>query len=160
MNPSVGVTARRDAYAKCRAEARAVLEDEHDPIACMASLASMLFRAVPRVSFVGFYRVVERELLVVGPYQGPLACLRIPFSRGVCGAAAREGRVLIVPDVHAFPGHIACDGGARSELVLPVRNGRGDLMGVLDLDSHEPAAFDELDAEELSTLLSETFERF
>ncbi len=89
------------------------------------------------------------RLLRVGPYQGPLGCLEIPFDRGVCGAAARERAPQVVPDVHAFPGHIACDAAARSEIVVPVFDPRGELIAVLDLDSHQPAAFDETDREGL-----------
>jgi GAF domain-containing protein len=117
-----------------------------DPVAMMASAACLVKEALPYASWVGFYRVVAPGLLRVGPYQGPLGCLEIPFDRGVCGAAARERRTQLVADVHAFPGHIACDAEARSEVVVPVVDGRGELVAVLDLDSHAPAAFDADDA--------------
>jgi GAF domain-containing protein len=107
--------------------------------------------------WTGFYRVVGPELLKIGPYQGGHGCLVIPFSRGVCGAAARTGAVQLVPDVEAFPGHIACSSSTRSELVLPVWNGAGALLGVFDLDSDTPAAFTETDAQALGAILAETF---
>lgn len=150
-------TSRRLAYDECFDELRALLEGEDDLIARMATVTSVLFRRVPRVSFVGFYRVTQPELLIVGPYQGPPACLRIRFDRGVCGAAARERRSQLVPHVHAFPGHIACDALSRSELVVPVIDAENRLLGVLDLDSHEPAAFDALDQERLEDLVRELF---
>lgn len=135
----------------------ALLEDEHDEIACMASTAAVLYACLTQVSFAGFYRVVEPEVLAVGPYQGPIGCLRIPFGKGVCGAAALSERSVLVPDVHAFPGHIACDGTARSELVIPVWNHDRKLLGVLDLDSREPAAFDDSDRIALESLLEDIF---
>jgi GAF domain-containing protein len=101
--------------------------------------------------------VVGPVLLKIGPYQGGHGCLVIPFSRGVCGAAARTGAVQLVPDVEAFPDHIACSSSTRSELVLPVWNGAGVLLGVLDLDSNTPAAFTEADAQALTAILAETF---
>ncbi|MFN8547898.1 MAG: GAF domain-containing protein [Candidatus Eisenbacteria bacterium] len=148
---------RHQAYEASALELRALLEGENDRIARMATIVSVLFRVVPGVSFVGFYRLTEPNLLVVGPYQGPPACLRITFDRGVCGAAARERRAQLVPDVHAFPGHIACDAAARSELVVPILDRAGALLGVLDLDSHEPAAFDELDQAWLEGMMRELF---
>ncbi len=119
----------------------------------MASSACILHAKIPYSSWTGFYRVVAPGLMRVGPYQGPLGCLEIPFDRGVCGAAARERRTQVVLDVHAFPGHIACDSSARSEIVVPVYDPDGDLVAVLDLDSYEPAAFDEVDREELERIV-------
>lgn len=156
MTPSSDLS-RHQAYEECAVELRALLEGENDRIARMATIASVLFRVVPRTSFVGFYRVTEPGLLVVGPFQGPPACLRISFDRGVCGAAARERRAQLVPDVHAFHGHIACDAEARSELVVPIFDRAEELLGVLDLDSHELAAFDELDQEWLEGMMRELF---
>lgn len=141
-------------HAALERDARAVLEGIDDPVAVMATLACLIYRGVPRTSFAGFYRVVAPELLRIGPYQGPLGCLEIPFGRGVCGAAARQKRSQLVPDVHAFPGHIACDEGARSELVVPVFDARGELVAVLDLDSHEPANFDAADRTGLEALVA------
>ncbi len=141
-------------YREIAAELGAVLEGLEDPIASMASCACILKERLPDASWVGFYRVVAPALLRVGPYQGPLGCLEIPFDRGVCGAAAREGRTQLVPDVQAFPGHIACDASARAEIVVPVFAPTGELIAVLDLDSHTPAAFDETDQEGLERVAS------
>jgi L-methionine (R)-S-oxide reductase len=123
-----------------------------DAVTIMASTACLLHQALPYASWAGFYRVVAPRLLRVGPYQGPLGCLEIPFERGVCGAAARERRTQLVEDVHAFPGHIACDAAARSEIVVPISDRRGELVAVLDLDSHRPAAFDEADRDGLEAV--------
>jgi len=123
-----------------------------DAVALMASAACLVYEAVPYASWAGFYRVVAPQLLRVGPYQGPLGCLEIPFDRGVCGAAARERRTQLVEDVNAFPGHIACDAAARSEIVVPVLDRKGELVAVLDLDSHQPAAFDDVDRDGLEAV--------
>ena len=135
----------------------ALAEGETDPIALMATLACELHHADDRFDWTGFYRVTGPDLLKIGPYQGVHGCLVIPFSRGVCGAAARTGRAQIVDDVEEFPGHIACSSSTRSELVLPVRNGDGRLLGVLDIDSDRPAAFSEDDASALQAILDDTF---
>jgi GAF domain-containing protein len=140
-------------YREVFSELQAVLEGLADPIAAMASAACILHAKLPYASWTGFYRVVAPELMRVGPYQGPMGCLEISFGRGVCGAAARERRTQLVPDVNAFPGHIACDSAARSEIVVPVDGPDGNLIAVLDLDSHEPAAFDEIDREELERIV-------
>ncbi|HYU36177.1 MAG TPA: GAF domain-containing protein [Thermoanaerobaculia bacterium] len=136
-------------YREITTELKAVLAGLEDPIAAMASCACILKERLPYASWVGFYRAVAPALLRVGPYQGPLGCLEILFDRGVCGAAARERSTQLVPDVDAFPGHIACDSAARSEIVVPVFSPTGELIAVLDLDSHAPAAFDEADQEGL-----------
>lgn len=141
-------------YEALAGEAEAVLAGIADPVTAMATVACLVKERLPRASWVGFYRVVGPGLLRVGPYQGPLGCLEIPFDRGVCGAAARERRTQLVADVHAFPGHIACDERARSELVAPVFDAAGELVAVLDLDSHLPAAFDEADACGVERLLA------
>ena len=150
---------KRNLYDRLRSECREVLAGIEDPIAAMSTVACLLRQALPVASWVGFYRVVAPRLLRVGPYQGPLGCLEIDFDRGVCGAAARELRTRVVPDVHAFPGHIACDAGARSEIVVPVLDAHGRLVAVLDLDSHEPAAFDEADREGLEALVLDLREK-
>lgn len=137
----------------------ALCQGEHDPIALMATIACELFHGDDRFDWVGFYRVVGPELLKIGPYQGGHGCLSIAFSRGVCGAAAREQRTQLVPDVDAFPGHIACAATTRSEIVLPVFNGAGALMAVLDIDSNQPAAFDGHDQAALEGMLSAVFGR-
>jgi GAF domain-containing protein len=133
------------AYARLLQALEAVLPGAGDEVAVMATTACLLRETLPYASWAGFYRVVSPGLLRVGPYQGPLGCLEIPFARGVCGAAASTGETQLVPDVDAFPGHIACDSAARSELVVPVRGRDGALVAVLDLDSRRPAAFDEED---------------
>lgn len=136
---------------------RALTHGETDTVALMATVACEIHHAHPLCDWTGFYRVTAPELLKIGPYQGGHGCLVIPFSRGVCGAAARTGQIQNVPDVDAFPGHIACASSTRSELVLPVRDGKGKLLGVLDLDSDTPAAFTKDDEEWLVHLLAEVF---
>ncbi len=130
---------------------------EDDAIALMATVACELHHADDRFDWTGFYRVVGPELLKIGPYQGGHGCLVIPFSRGVCGAAARTGEVQLVTDVDAFEGHIACASSTRSEVVLPVWDKTGALIGVLDIDSNQPDAFDETDAARLSGILHKVF---
>ncbi|WP_136683389.1 GAF domain-containing protein [Falsirhodobacter xinxiangensis] len=130
---------------------------ETDTVALMATIACELHHAHPLSDWTGFYRVTGPEMLKIGPYQGGHGCLAIPFSRGVCGAAARTGQVQIVPDVDLFPGHIACASSTRSELVLPVWNGAGKLLGVLDLDSNTEAAFTQTDADALAAIMSRLF---
>ena len=136
---------------------RALTHGETDTVALMATVACEIHHAHPLCDWTGFYRVVAPELLKIGPYQGGHGCLVIPFSRGVCGAAARTGEIQNVPDVEAFPGHIACSSSTKSELVLPVWNGQGKLLGVLDLDSDTPAAFTKADEDWLVPLLAEVF---
>ena len=136
---------------------RSLCEGETDAVALMATLACEIHHAHPMADWTGFYRVTAPELLKIGPYQGGHGCLVIPFSRGVCGACARTGLVQNVPDVDAFPDHIACASSTRSELVLPVRNGAGRLLAVLDIDSDTPAAFTKADEDWLVPLLAEVF---
>lgn len=140
---------RRACYDNLVAALRSSLQGEPDPVARLATAAALLREALAQASFVGFYRVTEPGLLVIGPYQGPPACLRIPFGRGVCGTAAARNEAILVPDVEAFPGHIACDGRVRSELVVPVPGADRSVAGVLDLDSYAPDAFDDVDREGL-----------
>ena len=135
----------------------ALCHGETDTVALMATVACELHHAHPLSDWTGFYRVTEPQVLKIGPYQGGHGCLVIPFARGVCGACARTGQVQLVPDVDAFPDHIACASSTRSELVLPVWNGKGDLLGVLDLDSDTPAAFTQTDADRLAALLARIF---
>ena len=130
---------------------------ETDPIALMATLACEVHHCDDRFDWTGFYRVVAPDLLKIGPYQGGHGCLVIPFSRGVCGAAARTGQVQLVADVDAFPDHIACASSTRSELVLPVWDGNGVLLAVFDLDSDQPDAFTQKDADALAAILQKTF---
>jgi L-methionine (R)-S-oxide reductase len=131
-------------YRELLPQLAALLDGEPDLIANLANAAAALRECVPAASWVGFY-VVRGGELVLGPFQGKVACVRIAFGRGVCGTAAAEHRTLIVPDVEQFPGHIACDAGSRSEIVVPIMK-RGELVAVLDLDSYERAAFDDVDA--------------
>lgn len=135
----------------------ALTEGESDEVALMATVVCELHHADDRFDWTGFYRVTEPEVLKIGPYQGGHGCLVIPFSRGVCGAAARTNETQLVDDVEAFPGHIACSSSTRSEIVLPVHNAAGTVIGVLDIDSDQPAAFDEEDAMALESLLAQVF---
>ena len=132
---------------------------ETDEIALMATIACEIHHSDDRFDWTGFYRVTGPEMLKIGPYQGGHGCLQIPFSRGVCGAAARTGQAQIVADVDAFPGHIACASSTRSELVLPVRNTAGELIAVLDIDCDQPDAFTKEDAEKLAAILKTCFAR-
>ena len=135
-----------------------LIDGEWDPVLRMASFSSLLFHACEWVSWCGFYRREGREL-VVGPYVGKPACVRIPFNRGVCGDAASRGKPCIVSDVHAFDEHIACDPESRSELVIPVFGLDGEIEGVLDLDSMELAAFSAEDAAVLTQWIETVFPR-
>lgn len=139
------------------ARLRALCKGETDTVALMATFACEVHHAHPYADWTGFYRVVAPELLKIGPYQGGHGCLVIPFSRGVCGACARTGKVQNVPDVTAFDGHIACSSTTKSELVLPVFNGKGLLLGVFDIDSNTPAAFSAKDEAWLVPLLADIF---
>jgi len=138
------------AYAELAQQLAGLLAGERDLIANAANTAALLFAALPEVNWAGFYFLKDGEL-VVGPFQGQPACVRIALGRGVCGTAAAERRTLVVPDVHAFPGHIACDAASRSEIVVPLLD-RGRLLGVLDLDSPVPGRFDAADAAGLEPL--------
>lgn len=137
-------------YADLVAAAKGLVAGEPDGVANMANVAALVWQFLPRLNWAGFYRMVEGEL-VLGPFIGKPACIRIPLGQGVCGAAAATGETQLVPDVHAFPGHIACDAASRSELVVPVlRDGR--VIAVIDLDSPEPARFDADDAAGIEAL--------
>lgn len=153
-NKSIAMTVDYQTLAKTIA---ALTEGEDDAVALMATIACEVHHADDRFDWTGFYRVTAPELLKIGPYQGGHGCLVIPFSRGVCGAAARTGEVQLVEDVDAFPGHIACASSTRSELVLPVWNGAGELLGVFDIDSDQPNAFTQADADALSAILKASF---
>ena len=134
---------KAELYRELSSRLESLLAGERDPIANCANTAALLFHALPDLNWAGFY-VLRGEELVLGPFQGKPACVRIPVGRGVCGTACARGASIVVPDVHAFPGHIACDGASRSELVVPlVRAGR--ITGVLDLDSPRANRFDEAD---------------
>ena len=137
--------AKPELYRELVSAADALTAGEPDGVANMANVAALIWQMVPQLNWAGFYRVLDGEL-VLGPFAGKPACIRIAFGQGVCGAAAASGETQVVPDVHAFPGHIACDVASRSELVVPVlRNGR-TVIAVIDLDSPEPGRFDAEDA--------------
>jgi GAF domain-containing protein len=141
------------AYAELATSLRALLEGEHDLVANAANLAALLFWSLPQLNWAGFYLVEPgRGDLLLGPFQGKPACVRIPIGRGVCGTAAARRETVVVPDVHAFPGHIACDSASNSEIVVPIVRD-GELLGVLDLDSPVPSRFDDADARGLEALV-------
>jgi len=135
----------------------ALCKGEDDEIAIMATVAGALYHGVNGFDWVGFYRVIGLDLLKIGPYQGRHGCLIIPFTRGVCGAAARDRKIKIVDDVKKFDGHIACSDTTRSELVIPCFKQNGELLGVLDIDSDQPAFFTKKDADNLDQLMRQLF---
>ena len=141
---------KHEQYAQLAEQARALLAGERDRIANAANLSALVSHALPGLNWVGFYFFDGTEL-VVGPFQGLPACVRIPLDKGVCGAAARSRETQRIDDVHAFPGHIACDAASRSELVVPLVHA-GELLGVFDLDSPEPARFDVEDQQGLEAI--------
>ncbi len=147
----VSTAAKPQAYADVLAQAKSLLEGERDATANAANLAALLFHGLPELNWAGFYWMKDGGL-VLGPFQGKPACVRIALGKGVCGTAAAGRRTVVVPDVHAFPGHIACDGASESEIVVPVLVGER-LLGVLDLDSPRLARFDDEDARGLEALV-------
>jgi len=157
---SASTEQKRRTYAVLDTMLRAMLEDEPDWIAAMATVACELHHAFGYYDWTGFYRAVSPTLLVVGPYQGTHGCLRIPFDRGVCGAAATTRATQRVPDVHAFPGHIACSSSTQSETVVPLVTPDDRVLAVLDVDSNDPDAFDAVDQaglERICAWLSDTY---
>jgi L-methionine (R)-S-oxide reductase len=155
-----GPADRAERYDTVIPEILAILDGEDDLVAAMATVACELHHAFAAFDWTGFYRARGDGLLVVGPYQGGHGCLRITFDRGVCGAAARERRTQLVPDVEAFPGHIACSSSSRSEIVVPVLTPGGRLLAVLDVDSDDPAAFDAVDQAALERLCAHLGQQF
>lgn len=147
-------TDKASQYAQLLRQVESAIEGLDDNVSTMATVCAILFPALSAASFVGFYRVVAPDLLRIGPYQGPLACLEITFGHGVCGTAAETGISQIVADVEAFPGHIACDPTARSEIVIPVRDAAGRLAAVLDVDSRQTASFDDVDRAGLERIVA------
>jgi L-methionine (R)-S-oxide reductase len=135
---------KAERYAGLAEQMGGLLHDEHDRIANAANFSALVYHAVPGLNWCGFYFFDGTEL-VVGPFQGKPACVRIALGRGVCGTAAVTGETQVVPDVHEFPGHIACDAASRSEIVVPLRDAAGTLIGVWDVDSPLPNHFDEDD---------------
>lgn len=146
----IAVSGKAELYAELLAQARGLLHDEHDRVANAANFSSLLYHSLPELNWVGFYFMQGGEL-VVGPFQGKPACVRIALGKGVCGTAAKTRETQVVPDVNKFPGHIFCDGDSLSELVVPLIQG-GELLGVLDLDSPKLARFDQEDKKGLEAL--------
>lgn len=146
-------------YAEVEKEIAAVLEGETNLIARMATVSNILHHAFDHYFWTGFYLVDPEKPgeLVIGPYQGTLGCVRIPFGKGVCGTAAARRETVIVEDVHEFPGHIACDAQSESEIVVPVFDREGRLIAVFDVDSDRKAMFDEADREGLEAILTAAF---
>jgi len=141
-------------YDELESSLRGLLAGEPNLVACAANMSSLLYWSLPDLNWVGFYLLDPASGdLLVGPFHGKPACVRIPLSKGVCGAAATERRTLVVPDVHAFPGHIACDSASNSEVVVPIVLADGRLLGVLDLDSPRLQRFDDEDARGLERLV-------
>lgn len=141
---------KAECYRLVHSQLSALTEGERDATANLANAAALIYHALPDLNWAGFY-LYKQGMLVLGPFQGLPACVRIPLSRGVCGTAALERRTQVVPDVHAFPGHIACDAASRSEIVVPLVDGER-LLGVLDVDSPLSGRFDEADREGLEAL--------
>ena len=139
-----------DLYSELQKEISAILAGERDFIANMANTAAILFHTLPNLNWAGFY-LFKQDQLVLGPFQGKPACIRIAMGRGVCGTAAQRRETIVVPDVHAFPGHIACDDASRSEIVLPLVF-QSRLIGVMDLDSPSVGRFDQVDANGLEAI--------
>lgn len=150
VTSSLDALPKTEQYASLMSQARSLIHGEPNPIANAANLSALVMSSLPELNWVGFYFFDGREL-VLGPFQGKPACLRIPLSRGVCGTAARLRQTQVVPDVHAFEGHIACDATSRSEIVVPLLF-EGHLVGVWDVDSPLPARFDHQDAVGMETL--------
>lgn len=138
---------KEDNYELVKKQLKALVEDEKNQIANLSNASALLNQFLDRINWVGFYLMDEKEL-VLGPFQGLPACVRIPVGRGVCGTAVQRKETILVEDVHQFPGHIACDAASQSEIVIPlVKN--GEVIGVLDIDSPEKARFDEVDKQKL-----------
>lgn len=146
-------------YEEVAREVAAVIDGETNIVARMATVSNILHHAFEHYFWTGFYMVdpEKPDELVIGPYQGSMGCLRIPFGKGVCGAAAAMCETQVVDDVHAFPGHIACDARSESEIVVPVINSAGELIAVFDVDSDRKAMFDEIDRRGLETILKASF---
>lgn len=150
--PDLSSMPRRAAYAEIVKSAESLLKGVADDVVAMATMAALLHHSLGFL-WTGFYRVVAPGMLQVGPYQGSLGCIEIKFGKGVCGTAALEKKTVVVRDVNDFPGHITCDARARSEIVVPVVNGAGELIAVLDVDSEMTGAFSDADKEGLEKLV-------
>jgi GAF domain-containing protein len=145
---------KAEVYKQVTQEIKSTLEGETDLLAAMATVVCLLHQAFETYYWTGFYRRVGPDQLLIGPYQGTLGCLRITFDRGVCGACARSQQTVIVPDVHQFSGHIACDPSSKSEIVVPVFNQNAKLIAVFDVDSDQYNSFDEVDQRHLEQIMS------
>jgi len=145
--------AKHAMYDDLRSQLSGLVHGERDWIANTANASSLVFNSVPGLNWAGFYFMQGKEELVLGPFQGKPACIRIKVGRGVCGTTVQKRETILVPDVHAFPGHIACDVNSRSELVVPVFGPNGEVIGVFDLDSPQPNRFDAVDAEGIQSLV-------
>ena len=152
MGSSASQPTKQERYAEALASLQAALDGADDWVAAMETVVCELHHRFSHFDWTGFYRVVAPGLLKIGPYQGSHGCLEIDFDRGVCGAAARERRTQLIPDVNAFEGHISCSSSTQSEIVVPVITPEGELLAVLDIDSDLPSAFDEIDQEHLEGL--------
>ncbi len=150
--PKKRASAKSQIYATLAAQLREILKGEYDFIANTANFSALVYNTLPDVSWAGFYLLHDNEL-VLGPFQGKPACVRIPLGSGVCGFAAKQGETVIVPNVHEFPGHIACDSASNSEIVIPLFDGER-VRGVLDVDSTKLRRFDDQDAEGLNELVT------
>ncbi|HEY6243568.1 MAG TPA: GAF domain-containing protein [Pyrinomonadaceae bacterium] len=152
LPPKKKKSAKGESYANLVAQLRSLLKDEYDFIANIANFSSLVYNALPDVNWAGFYLLQDHEL-VLGPFQGKPACVRIPVGKGVCGFAVKQCETVIVPDVSEFPGHIACDPASKSEIVIPLFDGER-VLGVLDVDSATLGRFDDQDAEGLNELVT------
>lgn len=146
--------AKPERYQELRLRVRALLDDEADWLSSLANVTAALYEWLPALNWAGFY-LLRGETLRLGPFQGRPACVTIAVGAGVCGTALQQGESQVVPDVHAFPGHIACDPRSRSEIVVPIRDATGRVVAVLDLDSDRPATFDDDDRRGLEALADE-----
>ena len=151
--PAPDFTDKAAGYRELDAQLAALLAGEHDAIANLANTSALLYAALPQLNWAGFYLLRSPDELVLGPFQGKPACVRIALGRGVCGTAAAARRTVLVPNVHEFPGHIACDSASNSEIVLPLIAGNGELLGVLDLDSPVLERFDAIDQQGLERIV-------
>ncbi|MBK7671025.1 MAG: GAF domain-containing protein [bacterium] len=151
--PTAAEAALAGRYRRLREQLLELFRKTDDPVARMATACAVLHHKQPHFFWTGFYRLQDGKL-VVGPYQGPLACSELAGPQGVCWAAVTNGASVVVADVHAFPGHVACDSRSQSEIVVPVRDAQGNLVAVLDVDSDRPAAFSEVDREGLEAIVT------
>ncbi len=149
---------KRSRYQRIYKQLKGLFHERQNPVARMATVVALLHHKMEYYFWTGFY-LLDREELIVGPYQGPVACIKLKKGTGVCWAAINTSEAVIVPDVHQFPGHIACDSRSNSEIVLPLMDQDGRIVGVLDVDSRDRDSFDEVDAEELGQIISLIFEK-